>query len=146
MLPLLGIITSIGSTVGGFFKGLFSFKAEQAETVQSALKILKSVNDVDGQQTTAAAQALSSILTNGSWLEKQWRPVMMILCMVLIGCAFFGYVPPGIDAPLSPTMERVWTMLQIGLGGYLPLRTLEKIVTQFNVSGILKALINKKVV
>lgn len=142
----MGFLSVIGSTIGGFFTGLFGFKAEQAKTVQSALEVLKSVNDVDAVSATASAQALSAILTQGSWLEKNWRPIFMLICIaILIGC-FFGYSPPFIDKPLSPTMERIWMMLQIGLGGYMPLRTLEKIVTQLNVGSILKTLTAKKVV
>lgn len=140
------IFTALFGVIGSFFGGLFNYKNEQAKTVQSALDVLKSVNDVDGQQATAAAQALSSILTQGSFLEKNWRPVFMVICMAILVASFFGYVPPALNAPVTPTMQHIWTMLEIGLGGYLPLRTFEKVMTQINIGSILKALINKKVV
>ncbi len=130
--------------VGSLFTGLFNWKGDQAKTVQDALSVLKSVNDVDGQTTTAAASALSAILTQGSFLERNWRPVFMLVCMSIIVAAFFGYTPSHLNDPVTPTMDKIWTMLQIGLGGYLPLRTLEKVVTQFNLASILKTLINKK--
>lgn len=138
-------LTALLSTIGGFFSGLFSYKNEQAKTVQSALEVLSNINSVDGQQVTAAAQALSAILTQGSWLEKNWRPVFMVVCIVIVISSFFGYTPTHFNDPISPNMERVWRAVEIGLMGYLPLRTVDKLIQQLNIGSILKALINKKV-
>lgn len=144
-MPFLTIFTSLISGVGSFFGGLFGFKGEQAKTVQSALDVLKSVNDVDGQTITATANALSVILTQGSWLEKQWRPALMIMLITIVGCWFFGFVPPNFDAPISPMMDRVLSMLTIGVGGYIPCRTIEKVFSQMNIASILKTFIEKKI-
>jgi hypothetical protein len=138
------LLTSIFSTVGSFFTGLFGFKGEQARTVQSALDVLKSVNDVDGQAITAASQALSAILTQGSFLEKNWRPMFMLILMGIVISFWFGYKPPQFDEPMSPMMLQVWDLLKIGLLGYLPCRTIEKIVQQVNIGSILKSLVNKR--
>lgn len=142
---MLTLLTSLIGGIGSFFGGLFGFKGEQAKTVQSAFDVLKSVNDVDGQSITATANALSAILTQGSWLERNWRPFLMILLIVIVGCWFFGIVPPNFDAPISPMMDRVLTMLTIGVGGYIPCRTVEKIFTQMNLAAILKTFIQKKI-
>lgn len=120
-------------------------KGDQAKTVQDALQVLRDVDANDAQATTAAASALSAILTQGSFLERNWRPVLMCCLMGILLASFFGYVPSHLDAQVSPTMEKIWTLLQIGLGGYLPLRTLEKIVQQINIGSILKTLIQKKI-
>ena len=138
------VFLGLFSLIGGVFKNLFGFKQEQAKTVQSALDVLKSVNDVDGQSITAASSALSSILTQGSFLEKNWRPLFMVILMSIVICSFFGYVPSHFNAPVTPMMEKVWTLLQIGLGGYIPCRTIEKIVSGLNIASILKQLIQKK--
>lgn len=143
-MPVLSLIGSIFGFASTFVSGLFGFKGDQAKTVQSALDLLKSVNDVDGQAITASASAISSILTQGSWLERNWRPALMILLIIIVGSWYFGYIPPHFNDPVSPMMDRVLTMLTIGVGGYVPCRTLEKIVTQFNIAAILKKLIEKK--
>lgn len=140
------ILASLFSAVGSFFTGLFSWKGEQAKTVQSALQVLSDVNQTDAKTTVAAAQALSSILTQGSFLEKNWRPVLMVVLMCIVIASFFGYMPTHLNDPVSPTMEKIWTLLEIGLGGYLPLRTFEKVVASVNIGSILKTLINKKLV
>lgn len=139
-------IMGLFTTISGFFSGLFGYKQEQAKTVQGALEVLKSVNDTDGQSMTAAAQVLSAILTQGSWLEKTWRPVFMVVLMGIVISFWFGYVPPSFNDPMTPMMQQVWDLLKIGLGGYLPLRTIDKLVQQLNIGSILKELIRKKMV
>lgn len=138
-------LTGIFSVLGSFVTGIFNFKGEQAKTVQSSIDLLKSINDGDSQSQVATAQALQVILSQGSWLEKQWRPFLMVLLMVIIGSWFFGYVPPHFNDPVSPMMQEVITLLKIGVGGYIPCRTIEKVITTLNISSILKEVIKKKI-
>lgn len=140
------IISSIFGFLGSVVSGLFGFKGEQAKSVQSALELLKSVNDVDGQAAAAQAQVLTNVLTQGSFLERNWRPVFMVILMGIVVAFFFGYEPPHLNDPMSPMMAEIWELLKIGLTGYMSLRTLEKIVTQINIGSILKSLINKKII
>lgn len=139
------MIPALFTLVGSFFTGLFNFKGQQAQTVQEAIKLLGDVNTTDAQAQVAAASAISNILTQGSFLEKNWRPVFMCVCMVIIVSFWFGYVPPHFNDPISPMMDRIFTLMTIGLGGYIPCRTFEKIVQQINIGSILKTLINKRI-
>lgn len=143
MIPIIGpIITGLGSIVTGFF----GWKEAQANTVMKAIDVVKSIDDNDATTTAALADALQKILTQGSWLERNWRSWLMVLIMILVGFSFFGYVPPYFDKPLSPMMERFFNLLEIGLGGYIVRRGLVDVVRIFNIGSILKTLINKKIV
>lgn len=142
-MPL--IFSSIFGFLGTCVGGLFGFKGEQARTVQSAFDVVKSLGDTDSAVLTAQANALSVILSQGSWLERNWRPFLMILLITIVACWFFGYTPPHFNDAISPMMDRVLTMLTIGVSGYIPCRTIEKIVTQMNLSKVLLELIKKKV-
>lgn len=137
-------IAALLGFAGNFFSGLFGMKGEQAKTVQNALEVLKSVNDTDASAIASSANAIQAILTQGSWLERQWRPTLMILLIIIIGSWFFGYIPPHFNDPVSPMMREVLDLLKVGVIGYVPCRTLEKIVTQLNIGAILKAFIAKK--
>jgi hypothetical protein len=75
-----------------------------------------------------------------SWIQKRWRPGLMVLFGLII---FNNYVlNPYINAifgisitmPIPPEM---WTLLKIGVGGYIGGRTVEK-----TVPGTLKILKN----
>jgi hypothetical protein len=142
-MPL--ILSALFGFLGSTVKGFFGFQGDQAQTVQKALDVLKSVNDSDGQTITAAAQSLSVILSQGSWLEKNWRPFLMLILMSIVVSFWFGYTPPQFNVPMSPMMVEIWGLLKIGLVGYLPCRTLEKIVQQINIGAILKTLVGKKI-
>lgn len=139
------IFAALFGAVGSFFTGLFNWKGEQAKTVQSALDLLKGIDANDSAAIAAQANALSIILTQGSWLERNWRPTLMFLLIVLIGSWFFGYIPPHFNDPISPMMAEVLELLKIGVMGYVPCRTIEKVMSQINLASVLKQLIGKKI-
>lgn len=146
MLSTLALIFgSIFGFAGTATKAIFDWKGAQAKTVQNALDIIKAVDTNDATVIAAQANAISIILTQGSWLEKQWRPWLMIILMAIIGCWFFGYVPPHFNDEMSPMMLEVLGLLKIGVLGYIPCRTIEKVMTQLNVASVLKQLISKRV-
>lgn len=71
---------------------------------------------LDGQVKIIAAEAAGN-----SWLQRSWRPITMITFLVLVVFDSFGWLP----SKLAP---QAWTLLQLGLGGYVAGRSLEKIV------------------
>jgi hypothetical protein len=140
------VVAALISAAGSIFSGFFGWKGDQAKTVQTALELLKEVNSSDGQAVTAAATALQAILTQGIWIEKVWRPLLMFILMgIIFSYWFLGYIPPYFNAPMTPMMQEIFGLLKIGLGGYIPCRTIEKIAQQINIGSILKTLIEKKI-
>lgn len=62
---------------------------------------------------------------SGNWLQKSWRPLLMIWFAGLIGARWFGYSAPN----LAPDeYMKLWDIVQLGLGGYVIGRSAEKIV------------------
>ena len=60
----------------------------------------------------------------GGWLQRNWRPLMMVWFAVLIGAHWFGFTPPN----LTPDMVHdLYRLVQIGIGGYIVGRSAEKI-------------------
>jgi len=57
----------------------------------------------------------------GSSLQRLWRPITMLTFLCLVVCDSFGWLA----SPLAP---QAWTLLQLGLGGYVVGRSAEKIV------------------
>ena len=74
---------------------------------------------------TKILESKTAIITaeaNGqSWLQRSWRPITMLTFLALVVCDSFGWLAN----PLAP---EAWTLLQIGLGGYVAGRSLEKVV------------------
>ena len=98
---------------------------EEEMTLNNALVGLQ--NSITSQTLDLERQLLSSqtsIITaeaNGqSWLQRNWRPITMLTFLVLVVCDSFGLLAFRLAA-------EAWTLLQIGLGGYVVGRSAEKI-------------------
>jgi hypothetical protein len=70
---------------------------------------------LDGQAAIVKAEAQGA-----SWIQRNWRPITMLTFLVLVVCDSFGLLP----WRLAP---EAWQLLQIGLGGYVVGRSVEKI-------------------
>lgn len=60
-----------------------------------------------------------------SWLQRNWRPMLMCICMYVI---FNNYVlVPYFKLPINTLDDHIWTLMELGVGGYVAGRSLEKI-------------------
>lgn len=69
-------------------------------------------------------EARSAVLVEearGNWLQRSWRPLVMLTFAFIILIGIFT------DLPLLADTSRFWDLLEIGLGGYLIGRSGEKI-------------------
>jgi hypothetical protein len=71
---------------------------------------------LDSQSRVVEAEAKGQ-----SWLQRNWRPITMLTFLILVVCDSFGWLAFRLSS-------EAWTLLQIGLGGYVVGRTGEKIV------------------
>lgn len=55
----------------------------------------------------------------GSWLQRSWRPITMLVFLALVVCDSFGFLP-------FRLADEAWTLLQLGLSGYVVGRSVEK--------------------
>ncbi len=131
---LLGLI---GSAVSGFF----GFKKSQADALTGALGAVGEMNASDAQYATASATAIQAVYENGPPIERLWRPCLMWIIVVAIVSRWFGYQPP--HMPQEEVMV-IYNWLEIGLIGYIPLRSMEKIMKGFQIGSVLKTFISKK--
>lgn len=84
-----------------------------------AMKVMEyEVKVIEMQASIIAAEAKGE-----SWLQRTWRPITMMTFLVLTVADAFGLLPFRLAA-------EAWTMLQLGLGGYVIGRTAEKVVPQ----------------
>lgn len=139
----MGWITAAIGAIGSIAKGIFGFKEEQAKIISETVAAASSIVVADQTYADAAARAIHSVYSEGPAVERLWRPAAMWIFLGLIVARFFGYVPPGLDAV---EVENVYRFFEIGLIGYLPLRSMDKWMKGFQIGSILKEFIRKKVV
>lgn len=123
---MMGLITSLLPVVGNVLDRVLpdtvekdKVKAElQAQMLQHSASIEK-----------AAAEVVVAEAKGESWLQRNWRPVTMMSFVVIIVNNYIA-VPwlqtfglPAIHLDIPPDM---WTLLQLGLSGYIVSRGAEK--------------------
>ena len=59
-----------------------------------------------------------------SWITRNWRPITMLVFVGLITADWLGFTAPN----LTPELKmKLFDIIQIGLGGYVVGRTVEKV-------------------
>ena len=73
------------------------------------------------QQLLKAKSDIIVAEAQGNWLTASWRPITMLTFLLLVVLDSFGLLA-------SPLADEAWTLLQLGLGGYVVGRSVEKFV------------------
>nr|WP_099291880.1 MULTISPECIES: 3TM-type holin [unclassified Butyricimonas] len=114
MKPLTTLINAIGETVDRLTlpaREKRQLEAELTEKLQTHVEKL--------------AEEQSSVLreeARGNWLQRSWRPLVMLTFATIILTGTFVSLPTLADT------SRFWDLLEIGLGGYVIGRGGEKIL------------------
>ena len=72
-------------------------------------------------QLEAKAAIITAEAKSDHFLTATWRPITMLTFLALVVCDQFGLLT-------FRLAEDAWTLLQIGLGGYVVGRSVEKVV------------------
>lgn len=89
-------------------------------------------NELKAEIENALIAARSQVViaeAQGSWLQRHWRPVTM---MVFVFIIFNNYILAqylialGVDFPILPIPSGMWNLLTVGIGGYVLGRSWEK--------------------
>ncbi len=63
-----------------------------------------------------------------SWLQRNWRPVVMLIFTGLICAHWLGFTPPNLP---ESVVLKLLDIVQVGLGGYVIGRSAEKVVREY---------------
>jgi len=72
-----------------------------------------------------AADIVKTEAASGNFLTASWRPITMLVFVVLITARWFGWAAPNLQ---QAEYLKLWDIVQVGLGGYVIGRSVEKIV------------------
>lgn len=86
----------------------------ERQRVQMALTMFASQSEI--VKTEAASQ---------SFLASSWRPIVMLVFCGLIVARWFGWAAPNLS---EAEYLKLWSIVELGLGGYVLSRSAEKIV------------------
>lgn len=107
-------------------------KFVQDKDLAQKLKAEMTIAAMNGELKELEAQV--SIITTeaqGNWLQRSWRPLTMVWFSILLGMYWFGFAPDYlIDNPA--TVDQLFGLLKLGIGGYVLGRSVEKSVEVYS--------------
>lgn len=119
MLQLL--IPALAPILNKIVGNLFPDPEQKAKAEQEVLTQLMAHQ---AQIETAAAAIIQSEAASTHWLAANWRPITMLVFLALIVARWFGWAAPNLE---PEEYIKLWDIVQLGLGGYVIGRSVEKI-------------------
>ena len=94
--------------------------ALQSKVLEGQIQAAGAMMDYEKQLLDGQTKIITAEAQGSSWIQRNWRPITMLTFLGLVVCDSFGWL----HNPLAP---QAWTLLQIGLGGYVAGRSIEKV-------------------
>lgn len=139
------ILAGIFPTIAEGVKGFFTAKEKGMENIGSAIEAIEKTNSSASAKEKAIATIIQSEARSGYWLAAVWRPLLMTVLAGITVAYVFGFTTPNMMAeiPESSMIGQMFELLKIGVMGYVPLRTVEKIVDKISFSKIINSILEK---
>lgn len=127
-MPWTLLIPVIGDLIGKIFPD--PKVAAEAKLKLFELQQAGQLKELEGSIQIITAEA------NGNWLQRSWRPLMMMIFTALIVSRWFGWTAPNLS---EAEYEHLWSIVELGIGGYVIGRSVEK-----SLPGVVEALKSSK--
>jgi len=128
MIPAL--IPALAPILGKIVGNLFPDPAERAKAEAETMRQLLGAQSEIEQ---AAAKIIQTEAASTHWLAANWRPLLMLTFGGLIVARWFGWAAPNLS---EVEYIKLWSIVELGLGGYVIGRSVEKIVP--SIAGMVK--------
>jgi hypothetical protein len=149
MLPvLLSLVAGIGQKILGSVANKAVDVVDQLVddgdlATKLKAELTSSILQVDVSKYVAQLEAQKSVLVaeiqGDSWLQKNWRPIMMMIFATIVANNYiiFPYLTAfGVEGGTQLAVpEQMWSLLKLGLSGYIVGRSCEKIAAGSGIKG-----------
>lgn len=107
----------------------------QIYQIQAA--VLGDILEFEEKRLQAKSEIIVAEAKGESWLQRNWRPLTMMTFVVILANNFIvaPYVAAfGAEVPTLAVPDGMWTLLTIGIGGYIGGRSVEKITKTADIT------------
>ncbi len=114
--------------VGNVIDKLFTSEEERLKAKNEIFKVLQE------QQLELQKLQTEIIVTeaNGNWLQRSWRPILMLAFGFIV--IYVKFIAPLFSLPIPPLEDEFWNLLQLGIGGYVVGRSVEKVAGNITIN------------
>mgnify|MGYP000184925805 CR=1 FL=1 len=126
-----GLGTAVDKVLGRFFE-------DKDKAAQAAHELWLAMMEHEQTAQQVARDVVVAEAKSEHWITSAWRPIVMLMFAVMIGNNYI--LAPYLDAILGTSImfdmpEQAWTLLSLGLSGYIIGRSGEKIAGELRKKG-----------
>lgn len=115
----------IDDLIGAGLSIINKFIPDPAEKAKAQAAFLEMNHQERMVLMQSSGEIVKAEAASSHWLAANWRPLTMITFTALIVARWFGWAAPNLD---PAEYIKLWDIVQLGLGGYVIGRSVEKIV------------------
>ena len=121
------MLNLIGPIAGALFKTVDKVIDNKGEADKIKQDIQQRIIAGELKELEGAAKIIQTE-AQGGWLQRNWRPIMMLVFAGLMVAHWFGFTAPNIPESVQNSLLNI---IMIGIGGYTVGRSGEKIAEKF---------------
>ena len=114
----------LGPLIGGLFGVIDKAVEDKDQAAQIKARLQEMVLTGQMKEIEAAAAIIVAEAQGDSWLQRSWRPLLMVLFGVIVANNYL--VVPLFGTPAADIPPDMWDLLKLGVGGYVLGRSVEK--------------------
>ena len=99
---------------------------DQAEKLKAEITV--KAMEQSGDELKGAIDVILAEAKGDSWLQRNWRPLLMLWFAGLVGAHWLGFTPPNLP---ESVVINLLDIVQVGVGGYVLGRSGEKITKYY---------------
>ncbi len=135
--PLKAIGDLVNSIIGKFVADPNERLQLQQKVLDASTELSMKAMDLQSQLTDAQSKVITAEITSQSWLARNWRPILMLTFTFIVAWNYI--IVPIVGATAAVIPPDMWTLMKIGVGGYIVGRSAEKVVTNLKTNGSLSS-------
>ena len=105
----MGVLQNVIREIGDIVNGL-SVSSKEKQKIQEEIQSLvyRYKSELVREQSAAVGDEM-----RGNWLQRSWRPMVMLVLTLLVVLGVFT------ESSMLSDTSRFWDLLEIGIGGYV---------------------------
>jgi len=132
----MGLVNFSLGDIGSVFKDVReAITGKAIEDPNKKAELLMKLQQAELATQQLQAKVINSEASSNHWITSAWRPITMLVFVAIIANNYIlvPYLKAfGLDVPTLMLNDEMWSLLKIGIGGYIVGRSAEKVSKQLS--------------
>jgi len=132
----MGLVDFSLGDIGSVFKDVReAITGKAIEDPNKKAELLMKLKEAELATQQLQAKVISTEAGSSNWITSAWRPITMLVFVAIIANNYIlvPYLTAfGLNVPTLVLNDEMWSLLKIGIGGYIVGRSAEKVSKQLS--------------